>query len=83
MQIYQNGVLKSTGSALAISSTILNAVNFTIGAASDGGIPFDGLITDVRFYKTQLKAKDVEELYRMNHQETLLQPALRGPGTRI
>ncbi|NIT99635.1 MAG: hypothetical protein GWN01_01425 [Nitrosopumilaceae archaeon] len=66
MKIYVDGVLETTGGASAMSGSMLNNVNFAVGAASDGTVKYTGQINHGRFYKSELTANQVTELYRKN-----------------
>lgn len=58
MKLYIDGVLEVTGTASAISNTILNAVSVTMGAESDGGSPFTGQLDDVYIFKNKELNRD-------------------------
>jgi hypothetical protein len=63
IKIYINGAVASTPTSLAISNTILNNVNLTIGAESDGGRIFNGYIDDFRIYNKEMSASEVLDIY--------------------
>lgn len=81
MKIYINGVLNATGAALAITTTILNADQFAIGAASNGALIFDGKLDDVRFYNTELIASQITQIYTKAVSERLLEAWLKFDNT--
>lgn len=63
-EIYVNGVADAatdTGTIGNIGDSS-NAVTMTIGAESDAGSPFDGMIDDVRVYDRTLSARKIYEL---------------------
>ncbi len=65
INIYTNGTLKQTGTSSPISNTILNNLLLTIGAESDGGAPFNGLIDEIKIYNDVLQPFEVKRLYDM------------------
>jgi len=62
MKIYINGFLSATGSALAITGSILNNLSVVVGAKSDGDAKFKGEIDDVRIYNKELSQVEVARL---------------------
>lgn len=63
MKIYVNGVLAATGSAKAITGSLLNNNNLVIGAESDGDRAFNGYIDDLFVITKELDANEVEQIY--------------------
>jgi hypothetical protein len=63
MKIYLDGALDTTGNAQAMTGSILNNRSPVIGAESDGGIPFSGLVHDVMVFDIALDAHQVDQLY--------------------
>ena len=63
MKIYIDGVLRRTGTALAIAGTITNNVLVTIGAESDGNNAMNGSITDWKFWDAELVLADAQQLF--------------------
>jgi len=62
MKIYKNGSLVVTGTASAISNTILNNDVFGIGARSNGANKLTGQMDDVRIFDLELTAEKVAML---------------------
>lgn len=62
LNIYINGVLNSSGTPSPITLSILNARALTIGAESDGGRAFDGMMDDVRVFDIELTASQIGAL---------------------
>lgn len=65
--IYINGVdsKSSTTGTIADVNSLINSVNFTIGAESDAGEPWNGYIDEVRVYDRAITAEEVAKLYQL------------------
>ena len=64
MKIYIDGVLDATGTALAITGSVLNNDAMTLGAGSVGGNPLTGNMKDWKFWDVELVLADVQQLFR-------------------
>lgn len=67
MKIWINGTLDTTGTAEAMSGSMLNDVPVTIGARNDGATKASNgiLIDDVRIYNRELSANEVMVNYKL------------------
>ncbi|HRP51834.1 MAG TPA: LamG domain-containing protein [Candidatus Dojkabacteria bacterium] len=65
--IYINGVdsKSSTTGTIADVNSLINSVNFTIGAESDAGEPWNGYIDEVRVYDRAITGEEVAKLYQL------------------
>ena len=63
LKIYVNGSEDISGTNVAISGSILNNEQFTIGATSAGTSPINAWIDDVRVYSKTLSTDEISEIY--------------------
>lgn len=66
-KLYINGFLDTavTAGTFANVGSLVNAVDFRVGAESDNGNPYDGKIDEVRLYSRALSGDEVTQLYRL------------------
>lgn len=63
MKVYIDGVLDNTGTSSAMSGTMLNALNLTIGASPSTAQEVTGQIAEVKIWHGELNAEEVKDLY--------------------
>jgi hypothetical protein len=64
ISIYKNGDFVANG-ILGTSTINTNNGPLGIGAAGDGGAPFNGIIDDVSIHKRALSSEEIEQLYQI------------------
>ena len=65
VKIYVNGVLDATGTSDTTVTTLLNNLSPVVGAESDAGVKFTGLIDDLMIFDFELTSTIISSIYAL------------------